>query len=223
MQDAVAASLGPDLGDEDGASFGPGHPNSTLASCMPYQPEPWLGVAGVNGSTSSFNRGMSLDVARHRRSLAPLPGFPGAAPSASPATGDWTETLIALPVRPGPPTRTAAPPGQPPDAPTTRQTAAATQRAAPPAGTTIHARPTVSHYSHPKHAAAATRPRHIQQSPNRPTRSPADTRRAASCSTRLGSASGMTHADPVLLYAARHEQPRRPVITEVRRTYAHAE
>ena len=33
-----------------------------LTSCMPYKPEPWLDVAEC-GSTSSFNRYMSLDVA----------------------------------------------------------------------------------------------------------------------------------------------------------------
>jgi len=33
-----------------------------LASCMPYKPEPWLDVA-TSGSTSSFNRCVSLDVA----------------------------------------------------------------------------------------------------------------------------------------------------------------
>jgi hypothetical protein len=61
---AVAASLVPDL-------RGPvWSPDSTLTSCMPYKSEPWLDVAG-SGSTSRFNRCMSLDVARNRRSLAP--------------------------------------------------------------------------------------------------------------------------------------------------------
>ena len=36
-----------------------------------------------------------------------------------------------------------------------------------------------------------------------------------------GAHRGITHADPVLLHAARHEQPRRPVNAEVRRTHSH--
>ena len=94
--------------------------------------------------------------------------------------------------------RTAAPPGA------TRLTPRrpgrpppATQRVAPPAGTTIHARPTVSHSSHPKHAAAATRPRHIRQSPNRPARTPqTGCAEPPSCPIRPGSAPGNDSCRP---------------------------
>jgi hypothetical protein len=133
-----------------------------LTSCMPYKPEPWLDVAG-SGSTSSFNRCMSLDVARHRRSLAPLPGFSDAAPP------------TARPQETEPKPRSYCPSGL----------------------ARRHGR-----HTPPQIPGCAGPP---------------------SCPTRLGyTPRNHSRRTPVLLHAARHEQPHRPVITEVRRFYAHA-
>jgi hypothetical protein len=186
-----------------------------LTSCMPYKIKLWLDVAEC-GSTSSFNRCMSLDVAPYRRSLAPrlapLPGFSGAAsPEARPQETEpklrsycpsgLARRLGRLHLR-----------GNRPDARRPGRLPPTRQRAASLAGTTIHARPTVSHSSHPSTPQALRGPgmsgppepgRHSpRRYPDAPDRRPAR--------PDSGPHRGITHAIPVLLHAARHEQARRP-------------